>query len=101
MTDSKDILNLIDLFKSLARCKHHSLARVKLCLASRPEPLYLSAFDIGAGLRIQDQNTVGIKEHVFKRLHIAIETVRIEGSTNKDLLSLSDAIVEKAKGVNI
>lgn len=70
---------------------------MKLCLASRPEPRYLSAFDTGAGLGMQYQNQVGIKEHVCNRLKTITETAQTGGSTSNDLLSLSDAIVEKER----
>ncbi|MCJ1400344.1 hypothetical protein MMC11_003549 [Xylographa trunciseda] len=96
--DIHDLLNMIRLFKDIAT-KSTSRRLIKLCLASRPEPIFLLAFRDTDGLKMQDYNYDGINKYVFWRF----ETVALNTNSNPNLdlrnFALSESVSTRSDGV--
>jgi len=89
--------NMLDLFKILVDIDDScgSLPHaVKLCLASRPEPLLNATLQESAGFRMQDHNFKGIQQYV----HATLKCVRtVKG--DEAFTNLSSEIAERSEGV--
>ncbi|KAH8796346.1 hypothetical protein BGZ57DRAFT_746706, partial [Hyaloscypha finlandica] len=89
--------NMLDLFKVLADIDDScgSLSHVvKLCLASRPEPLLTATLQESAGFRMQDHNFKGIQEYV----HSTLKYIRTAKGDDV-FTNLSSEIAERSEGV--
>lgn len=73
---------------------------VKICLSSRPLPIFEEAFDEALGLRLQDLTSLTIRDYANVQLSDLIQARAIhnehDGRQAKDIL---DMIVERADGV--
>ena len=91
-------LDLIRLFQDIA-AKSTSRRPIKLCLASRPEPIFLLAFRDTDGLQMQNYNYDGINKYVVWRF----ETVALNTNNNTNpeprILALSISITTRSLGV--
>ncbi|PMD43040.1 hypothetical protein L207DRAFT_423295, partial [Hyaloscypha variabilis F] len=89
--------NMLELFKVLADIDDScgSLPHaVKLCLASRPEPLLTATLHESAGFRMQDHNFKGIQEYVRSTLKCVRTAKEDDAFTN-----LSSEIAGRSEGV--
>lgn len=84
---------LIDFFQEIDEQSQGYSTRIKLCLASRPEPLILQNFRGSIGIRIEDHNSRDINEYSSQRLRQAIQ------AWDEDVELLSREVSKNANGV--
>ena len=68
---------------------------LKICLASRPEPVILLALEFQPGLAMHEHNRKGIEEYVSA----AIRNMRLSSLSDIRLLKLSSVVAHKADGI--
>ena len=83
--------DLVDLLRQMSR------RRVKVCIASRPEPVFSAAFHDLPNLKMQDYNQEGIEHYVNSTLRRSLSKSEFFG--NKDLVTISESIGQRAEGV--
>lgn len=85
-----------ELLTFLVSVTHHdgTLARHKICLASRPEPAIALRLESCHGLRMQDHNIVGIEQYVSN-----IMTFGAPANEKGRLHQLSYGVADRAEGV--
>ncbi|KAI9710418.1 MAG: hypothetical protein M1812_007454 [Candelaria pacifica] len=89
-----DMLELLALFRGIAAGNIiDALPTVKICFASRPEPVILLNLKTCPGLRMQQFNSIGIEQYVSTVLHDAVP------SDSERLNSISADIATRAEGV--
>ncbi|MCJ1390768.1 hypothetical protein MMC18_003629 [Xylographa bjoerkii] len=96
--DIHDHLDMIRLLKDIAS-RSTSERPIKLCLASRPEPIFLLAFRDTDGLKMQEYNYDGINKYVVWRF----ETVALNTDNNPNpdprILVFSKSVTTRSAGV--
>lgn len=86
---------VIEMIQALAGQAH-----VKVCLSSRPLPIFEEAFNFGPGLRLQDLTFDTIREYAKKQLSPQIQKRASLNKKDGDLAEkLFTRIVERADGV--
>lgn len=86
---------VIEMIQALAGQAH-----VKVCLSSRPLPIFEEAFNFGPGLRLQDLTFDTIREYAKKQLSPRIQMRASLNKADGDLAEkLFTRIVERADGV--
>ena len=89
-----DLSTLISFLHELPS-KSNVGALLKICLASRPEPIASLTLEDLPGFRMQDHNKKGIENYVFD----TVQKMRMSTSDRHRLSQLSLPIAEKAEGV--
>jgi hypothetical protein len=84
------VSQLIQLFRGIQR-----LEKVKLCIASRPTPMFLEAFESVPCIRMQDHNEDGIISYVFQ----TIDDVLPAAKRDARMMKLCTSISKRAEGV--
>ena len=92
-----EILGLIAFLKDLVSMS----SRIKVCIASRPEPILLNAFADCPGFRMQDFNSQGIHELASLRLRNAASLLDPVYIDFKEIAALIDDVKQRAQGVFI
>lgn len=89
-----DMLELLKLLKSLPR-KARGQKMLKMCLASRPEPVIASLLESQAGLKMHDYNYAGIERYLLN----AVEDLEFPSIEEPWRLDSSSRIASKAEGI--
>jgi hypothetical protein len=92
-----EMLDLLSFYRDFDNLDN-SFRRIKVCLASRPEPLIIESLGNWCGFKLQDYNKLGIQEHLSSRLGLAAQTLggSLDGNPT---MELAKAITERARGV--
>lgn len=88
------VVELLEFLKTLPQ-KAQTGTLIKICLASRPEPVIALALKSNPGLSMQDHNARGIRHYVLS----AIKNLELDPDDESQLSQLSSLIVEKAEGI--
>ncbi len=87
--------DLVDLFKDVeSRLGANERPRVKICLASRPEPVLIVLLNESAGFRMQDCNASSISLYVSRRLEPILET-----DAGSEVRRLAERTSKMAEGI--
>ena len=89
--------NIIDLLEFLKTLPHKLQGEkiLKICLASRPEPVLVLALESQPGLKMHDHNYVGIESYAS----IAIKNLQLSSLDESSLLKFPSGIAERAHGI--
>ncbi|KAN0112346.1 hypothetical protein V8E51_005297 [Hyaloscypha variabilis] len=68
----RNMLDMIEFFQEVASINNER-RHIKVCIASRPHPLMITAFGSSSGFKLQDHNDDGIKNYINCRLKIATQ----------------------------
>ena len=69
---SRDMLELVEFLQEVGRLESESHS-IKLCFASRPDPLITTVLGASWGLKLQDYNEHGVVQYVSNRLEVAAD----------------------------
>ena len=92
-----DHRKLLDTIQTLAQDRAGS-AQIKLCLASRPEPIFRAALSQYPGFAIQKYTIQDIKIYIHGRIESSFADYAVDYNP-RDLENLTDEITNKASGV--
>jgi hypothetical protein len=88
---------MIEFFQELAGLDNKT-RHLKICLASRPDPLISTGFGGSFGFKLQDCNRNGIERYVHGRFKIAAQRSGV--ATYQDqLLRFTESIVQRSQGI--
>ncbi|KAI9750094.1 MAG: hypothetical protein M1835_001441, partial [Candelina submexicana] len=87
--------NMIELLEFFRKLATSGAGRVKICLASRPEPLISQRLETCPGFRMQSFNLEGIGQYVS----VTMQNVLTSTSDIETTRLLSDDLAERAQGV--
>ena len=90
-----DVVEFLHEVESLDSSPHH----IKLCIASRADPLMVAAFENSSGFKLQHYNDNGIKEYVNRRLEIAARDPDSTSMFVSHLKHFATNVTERAQGV--
>jgi hypothetical protein len=85
---------VIELFNTIA-----AAPSIKICISSRPWPVFMEAFASCPGLTLQDLTRNDIQEYVQTRLEESTGMKKLQDAEPRDALLLIEEIVEKSSGV--
>lgn len=97
---SGDHKKLLEALKRFTDRDGTGAAHMKLCLASRPEPLFLWGLKGSPGFAIQDHTKADIETYTFGRLK-AVFTGQFRSYDSTMLKQLAGGVTQKASGVFI
>lgn len=66
----RNMLDMIEFLQDLVSLDNKR-RRIKICIASRPDPLIVIAFGASSGFKLQDYNNNSIEKYINRRLKIA------------------------------
>lgn len=95
---SGDHEELLEALKRFTDRDGTGAAHIKLCLASRPEPLFLCALEGSPGFAIQDHTKADIETYTFGRLE-TVFTDQVRSYDSIMLKQLAGGVTQKANGV--
>ncbi|PSN64202.1 hypothetical protein BS50DRAFT_558642, partial [Corynespora cassiicola Philippines] len=91
---SGDFAEIIELFKAVT-----ASANTKLCISSRPWPVFLNAFATFPGLVLQDLTRGDIEEYIRSRLEDNVGMRKLQAAEPEEASLLVQEIVQKSSGV--
>jgi hypothetical protein len=94
----RNMLDMIEFFQDLAKLDSPE-RRIKICIASRPHPLIVTAFGASCGFKLQHHNDNGIKRYIHLRLKIAIQDGYNLTSIELQLTRFAETIRQRSQGV--
>ena len=94
LPSSDEVEELLKKVKQLS-----SIRGVKLCVSSRPEQSFITAFSSCPQLRLQDLTAADIRKFVTSSLHDIIERADDRAEAEKELSQIANLVIEKAAGV--
>jgi hypothetical protein len=94
----RDMIDMIELFQELDSLDNHD-HRVKICIASRPDPLMVTAFSRSSGFKLQDHNYDGIRNYIDRRMKIAVHGPGIPECSELNLLQFTEPVAKRSQGV--
>ncbi|KAG4440948.1 hypothetical protein IFR05_003577 [Cadophora sp. M221] len=94
----QDVLDMIELFQALNDLDEQR-RRVKVCIASRPIPMMVTAFSNSPGFSLERYNYQGIKNYVECRMQIATRSLQASQLSPDFLYSFVEPVAERSLGV--
>jgi hypothetical protein len=94
----RSMLDMIEFFQDLASLDNKQ-RRIKICIASRPDPLIVTAFGASSGFKLQDYNGNGIEKYINRRLKIAAEDPDSPAYFESRSVQFAELITERSRGV--
>ncbi|CZR69344.1 uncharacterized protein PAC_19244 [Phialocephala subalpina] len=94
----RNMLDMVEFFQALASLDNVE-RRVKICIASRPHPLIVAAFNSSCGFKLQHQNDNGIKSYIHLRLKIVTQDPHSPSSFRSVLAQFGELIRKRSQGV--
>ena len=94
----RSMLDMIEFFQDLASLDNKR-RRIKICIASRPDPLVVTAFGASSGFKLQDYNSNGIEKYINRRLKIAVEDPDSPAYFESRLVQFVGLITKRSRGV--
>jgi hypothetical protein len=94
----KNMMDMIECFQQIDSLDNDH-RRMKICIASRPDPLIVTAFGASSGFKLQDYNDRGINLYISNRLKIAAQDPDTPAYTESHLAEFSDEIATRAHGI--
>jgi hypothetical protein len=92
------MLDMIEFFQELASLDNKQ-RRIKICIASRPDPLIVTAFSASSGFKLQDYNDNGIEKYINRRLKIAAQDPDSTAYFESRLVQFAESITERSHGI--
>jgi hypothetical protein len=94
----RNMLDMIEFFQELASIDNER-RHIKICIASRPDPLLVAAFNASSGFKLQDYNDNGIKSYIDHRLKIATQYPNKPAYFEPSLVKFVEFIAKRSHGV--